>query len=59
MAMYTVLHSMEDIIYQFAYAGPTTWSSPPDDIKNSNLTLSTFNHYLKTLVSFYSHKQHI
>jgi len=31
----------------FAYAGPTSWNSLPDSLKNINLTLQTFKRNLK------------
>jgi len=33
----------------FAYAGPTTWSSLPDDLKNINLSLLAFKATLRPL----------
>jgi len=32
----------------FAYAGPTSWNSLPDNPKNVNLSLQTFKRHLKT-----------
>jgi len=32
----------------FAYAGPTSWNSLPDNVKNINLSLQTFKRHLKT-----------
>ena len=32
----------------FAYAGPTSWNSQPDSLKDINLTLQTFKRHLKT-----------
>jgi len=34
----------------FAYAGPTSWNSLPDSLKDINLTLQTFKRHLKTFV---------
>ena len=34
----------------FAYAGPTSWNSLPDSLKDINLTLQTFKRHLKTLL---------
>ena len=34
----------------FAYAGPTSWNSLPDSLKNINLTLQTFKRNLKTFL---------
>ena len=40
----------------FAYAGPTSWNSLPDGLKNINLTLQTFKRHLKTFLfsTFYT-----
>ena len=35
---------------RFAYAGPTSWSSLPDSLKDINLTLQTFKRHLKTFL---------
>ena len=32
----------------FAYAGPTSWNSLPDNLKNVNLSLQSFKRHLKT-----------
>jgi len=32
----------------FAYAGPTSWNSLPDNLKNVNLSLQSFERHLKT-----------
>ena len=32
----------------FAYAGPTSWNSLPDNLKNVSLSLQTFKRHLKT-----------
>jgi len=32
----------------FAYAGPTSWNSLPDTLKNVDLSLQTFKRHLKT-----------
>ena len=32
----------------FAYAGPTSWNSLPDNLKNVNLSLQYFKRHLKT-----------
>jgi len=37
----------------FAYAGPTSWNSLPDSLKDINLTLQTFQHHLKTFFIFH------
>ena len=34
----------------FAYAGPTSWNSLPNSLKNINLTLQTFKRHLKTFL---------
>ena len=34
----------------FAYAGPTSWNSLPDNLKDINLTLQTFKRHLKTFL---------
>ena len=34
----------------FAYAGPTSWNSLPDSLKNINLTLQTFKRHLNTFL---------
>jgi len=34
----------------FAYAGPTSWNSLPDSLKDINLTLQTFKRHLKTFL---------
>jgi len=36
----------------FAYAGPTSWNSLPDSLKDINLTLQTFKRHLKTFIFF-------
>ena len=37
----------------FAYAGPTSWNSLPDSLKDINLTLQTFKRHLR--LSFFLH----
>jgi len=32
----------------FAYAGPTSWNSLPDNLNNVNLSFQTFKRHLKT-----------
>jgi len=34
----------------FAYAGPTSWNSLPDSLKDIDLTLQTFKRHLKTFL---------
>ena len=36
----------------FTYAGPTSWNSLPDNLKNVNLSLQTFKRHLKTFFFF-------
>ena len=38
----------------FAYAGPTSWNSLPDSLKDISLTLQTFKRHLKTFLFFYT-----
>ena len=37
----------------FAYAGPSSWNSLPDGLKDINLTLQTFKRHLRT--SYFPH----
>jgi len=36
----------------FAYAGPASWNSLPDNLKNVNLSVQTFKRHLKTFFLF-------
>jgi len=38
--------------FAYAYAGPTSWNSLPDSLKDINLTLQTFKRHLKTFLFF-------